>query len=66
MNGIASDSRDLLQLAFWGAVAFVADQALRRRRLLRRIARYAPLTAGAATAYLIGCFVGAAVVTYLP
>lgn len=66
MEAFVSQSRDLVQVVFWGAVAYVADQALRRRQLLRQVARYAPLTAGAAAAYLIGCFVGAAVVGYLP
>lgn len=61
-----TEARDLTRMIFWGCVAFVAGQALRRRNTLRRIMQYAPLTAGAAAAYLVGCFVGAALMMVLP
>jgi hypothetical protein len=60
-----NEGRDLARVLFWGAVAFVAGQALRQRQALRRVMRYAPLTAGAAAAYVVGCFVGAALSTYI-
>ncbi len=66
MESIISQHEETARMVFWGAVAFVADQALRRRKTLRRIMRYAPLTAGAAAAYLVGCFVGAALMMVLP
>jgi hypothetical protein len=66
MQPYISQTKELARMVFWGSVAFVAGQALRRRRTLRRIMRYAPLTAGAAAAYLVGCFVGAALMMVLP
>lgn len=57
-------SKELMRIIFWGAVAFAVGQALRRRQWLDRAATYAPLTVGAAAAYLIGCFVGVALLTY--
>jgi hypothetical protein len=57
---------ELARVLFWGAVAFAVGQAIRQRPAIRRLMRYAPLTAGAAAAYLVGCFVGAALMTYLP
>jgi hypothetical protein len=55
-----------MSILFWSAAAFLADQAVQRRRLLRQAASYAPVTAGAAAAYIVGCFVGAALLAYLP
>jgi hypothetical protein len=66
MEAFITQGRDVVQVVFWGTVAYLADQALRRRQLLRRVTRFAPFTAGAAAAYLIGCFVGAALVTLIP
>jgi hypothetical protein len=66
MESYISESRDLARVIFWGSIAFVADLALRRRQTLRRIMRYAPLPAGAAAAYLVGCFVGAALMMVIP
>ncbi|HLC01396.1 MAG TPA: hypothetical protein VJK02_00025 [Anaerolineales bacterium] len=66
MDAFVSESKDRLQVKFWGAVAFVAGLALERRRILRRAISYAPFTAGAVSAYVLGCFAGAALLAYLP
>jgi hypothetical protein len=66
MGSFISDGKEMARVLFWGALAFVVGQALRRRQALQRVVKYAPFTAGAATAYLVGCFVGAALVTYFP
>lgn len=66
MEAFVRQGKELFQITFWGALAFFAGQALRRRRWLQRLAPYAPLTAGAAAAYVIGCFVGVAFLTYFP
>ncbi|OGO69264.1 MAG: hypothetical protein A2Z37_07515 [Chloroflexi bacterium RBG_19FT_COMBO_62_14] len=66
MVSLVRDLPSLMGILFWSAAAFVADQAVQRRRLLRQAANYAPVTAGAAAAYIVGCFVGAALLAYLP
>lgn len=66
MAAFISESKDLVRVVFWGAAAFVAGQALARRPVLRRVLSLAPFTAGAVAAYVIGCFVGLALLTYIP
>jgi hypothetical protein len=66
MVSLVRDLPSLISILFWSAAAFLADQAVQRRRLFRQAAVYAQFSAGAAAAFIVGCFVGAALLAYIP